>query len=96
MKSYEELLEYQATLSPTREYFLIMQRPAGSFTWTFEKMACDEKTANQTAIDIAMEGTCTRIIKCELPRMPDVNPHAVLADGDTQFCVTPREIGRIE
>jgi hypothetical protein len=27
--------------------------------------------------------------------MPDVNPYAILADGDTQFCVTPREIERL-
>ena len=85
MKSYAELLEYQATLSPTREYFLIMERPAGSFTWTFAKMVCDEKTANQTAIDIAMTGTCTRIVRGELPRMPDDNSHAIRAPRDTPF-----------
>jgi hypothetical protein len=90
MRTHAELLAYQATLDPLRDYFLIMERPVGSFTWTFAKMDCDEKSANQKAIDIALANkTCTRIIRGVLPRMPDDGQtYATLADGDTTFMVT--------
>jgi len=89
MKTHAELLAYQATLSPTREYYIIMERPCGSFTWTISKLATDEKVANQQAIDIALaRHTCTRIIRGELPRMPDESAtYATLSDGDTSFVV---------
>ena len=92
MKTHSELIAYQATLDPIRDYFPIMERPVGSFTWTFAKIATDEKSANQKAIDIAMTGTCTRIIRGQLPRMPDETfNYATLADGDTQFNITPSD-----
>lgn len=89
MKTHAELLSYQATLPPAREYFIIMERPLGSFTWTIARLATDEKSANQYAIDIAIERiTCTRIIRGELPRMPDEGTnYATISDGDTTFMV---------
>ena len=89
MKTHAELLTYQATLSPERNYYLVMERPPGSFTWTFAKLATDEQGANQSAIDIALERkTCTRIIRGVLPRMPDdKQTYSTLADGDTTFMV---------
>ena len=89
MKTHAELLTYQATLSPEREYYIIMERPLGSFTWTVAKLSTDMQGANQRAIDIALANkTCTRIIRGVLPRMPDEGQtYATLADGDTTFMV---------
>lgn len=89
MRTHAELLAYQATLPPEREYFLVMERPVGSCTWTFSKIATEEKSANQAAIDIALERkTCTRIVKGILPRMPDTGGnYATMSDGDTTFMV---------
>jgi hypothetical protein len=70
-----------------KKYYLIMERPVGSHTWTFAALAMDEQSANNKAKEITCQRkTCTEVISAYLPKKPDAGyPYAVMADGDTTF-----------
>jgi hypothetical protein len=70
-------------------YYLIMERPCGSHTWTFAAISMDEEHADCKAIEIAVaRNTCTRVVTAQLPKEPDTWPHALFADGETAYHLT--------
>jgi len=70
-------------------YYLIMERPCGSHTWTFATISMDKHRAECKAIEIAAShATCTRVVTAQLPKEPDTWPHALFADGETAYYLT--------
>jgi hypothetical protein len=70
-------------------YYLIMERPCGSYTWTFAAISMNGINANAKAISIAVaRNTCTRVVTTQLPKEPDTWPHALFADNETAYYLT--------
>lgn len=65
-----------------KDYFLIMERPLGSHTWTFAAISLDPGTANEKAVAICEKGnTCTYVVTAQLPCTPDkMSRYAALCD----------------
>jgi hypothetical protein len=85
--------EIQRNRNPTSRtmntYYLIMERPCGSHTWTFAALATNKERANCKAIEIAAShATCTRVVTAQLPKEPDTWPHALFADNETAYYLT--------
>ena len=79
-----------------RTYYVVMERPKGSYIWTeyFQSESLD--AANHMAkmrIEKSMKPTDCIVHSYSVPRMPHPEtepPYAVLADGDTVYMGVPR------
>jgi hypothetical protein len=98
-KTPEQLHAEQSALPPMRTYYVVMERPKGSYIWTeyFKSESAD--AANHaaklrvTADPEVVRPTDCIVIHYSVPRMPHPEtepPYAVLADGDTTFVGVPR------
>ena len=75
MKTPEQLHAYQSTLPPLRSYFVVWERPHGSYTWTqLGDMFTERDAANEFAklrVDNKERPICDCVVsECKLARMP--------------------------
>lgn len=86
MKTSEQLHAHQSTLPPLRSYFIVWERPHGSYTWTqLGGMFTEAKAANEFArlrVDHKERAICDCVVsETKLARMPHAEgsePVAVL------------------
>jgi len=75
MKTPEQLHAYQSTLPPLRSYFVVWERPHGSYTWTqLGGMFTERDAANEFAklrVDHKERPICDCVVtEAQLQRMP--------------------------
>jgi len=75
MKTPEQLHAHQASLPPLRSYFIVWERPHGSYTWTqLGDMFTERDKANEFAklrVDHKERPICDCVVsECNLQRMP--------------------------
>jgi hypothetical protein len=75
MKTPEQLHAHQASLPPLRSYFIVWERPHGSYTWTqLGDMFTDRFDANEFArnrVDNKERPICDCVVsECNMQRMP--------------------------
>jgi len=75
MKTPEQLHAHQASLPPLRSYFIVWERPHGSYTWTqIGDMFTERFDANEFArnrVDHKERPICDCVVsECNLQRMP--------------------------
>jgi len=92
MKTPEQLHAEQSALPPMRTYYVINERPKGSYIWTQLYKTESAEAANEIArkrVDDKTRPPCDCIVThFSVPRMPHPDteaPYAALADGDTTY-----------
>jgi len=75
MKTPEQLNAHQASLSPLRSYFIVWERPHGSYTWTqLGDMFTERDKANEFAklrVDHKERPICDCVVsESKMARMP--------------------------
>ena len=88
MKTPEQLHAHQASLSPLRSYFIVWERPHGSYTWTqLGDMFTERDKANEFAklrVDHKERPICDCVVsESKIARMPEPKgsePVALLAE----------------
>jgi hypothetical protein len=94
MKTPEQLHAHQASLPPLRSYFIVWERPHGSYTWTqLGGMFTERDAANKFArlrVDHKERPICDCVVsECKLARMPTPKgtsePVAVLAGSEPGY-----------
>jgi hypothetical protein len=75
MKTPEQLHAHQASLPPLRSYFIVYERPHGSYTWTqIGDMFTERFDANEFArnrVDHKERPICDCVVsECNMQRMP--------------------------
>ena len=102
MKTPEQLYAHQASLPSLRSYFIVWERPHGSYTWTqLGDMFTERDKANEFAknrVDHKERPICDCVVsESKMARMPapeGSEPVAVLATE--QYGVSDHQVGAIE
>ena len=89
----EQLHAHQASLPPLRSYFVVWERPHGSYTWTqLGGMFTERDAANEFAklrVDHKERRICDCVVsECKLARMPSPEgsePVAVLVGSEPGY-----------